>query len=430
MTAVPTPFPADAAPFPAAPSPPDGPPTVRLYAPPGGSAAPAAPQPAFGAPPPAAAAPAPDPTAAAVPPAADGPTLAAVYRDYVLPDLTARGRSPATLSDQRSHLRRWSAAWAELGEPEPSVAAVRLADLQRFRAHLLGTLRGSGGGPAGPRTVNKYLGTVQQIGRAAVRHELTRGFPVLDQLPAAPPAKRYLSVEEVGRLYAAAGAATWPASSPAARPRRPDPAAEWRLLLVLAWNYGFRTSEVWRCGSHARPLTWAQICWGTETPDAEGQATCPWGWLWYTPEKQKRFKPKPLVLPMNHAVRSHLAARWAATRPPADAPVVDWPASPKSFARQLAALCDAAGVRPRRVAGDLTDPPPYTFKNLRKTCATYHNLHRKGAGKLVLGHAARGVHEVHYDSPEWWLVEALTTFPQPAEFTAAGSPAAIAPAAA
>ena len=63
---------------------------------------------------------------------------------------------------------------------------------------------------------------------------------------------------------------------------------------------------------------------------------------------------------MNHAVRSHLAAAWTAIRPAPEDPVIDWPASPKSFAAQFERLCEAAGAKPRRVAGDLTDPPPYT----------------------------------------------------------------------
>ena len=152
---------------------------MRLYAPP-----------SFGAPPPADAVPAaPDPTAApsssAPPP--DAPSLGAVYRDLVAPDLIARGRTSATLSDQRTHLRSWSEAWAALREPEPPAAAVRLVDLQRYRTWLTQTLRANDGTAASPRTINKYLGTIQQVGRAAVRHGLAVGFPILDKLPTEDP---------------------------------------------------------------------------------------------------------------------------------------------------------------------------------------------------------------------------------------------------
>lgn len=323
----------------------------------------------------------------------------------------AEGRAPATFREYETAVRLWCAFW-EAGATEPSVGLTdglepaigdwAAVDLLAFRAWLARS--------RSARTANKHLASVAAICAAAgvspprVRPLPTRASPTV-----------YLTAAEVGRLYAAAAAATWPACDRAGEII--DAGLHWQSAIAIWWNYGLRTQELVAISAGHAGLTWRNIFWDP-IPPGGGRSRSPFGWLCYTPQKQRRRKPQPLILPMPRIVAEHFRAL-GPLRP--GGTIFDWPRAHKSFATQWRKIVAAAGVQPRADFAADDAPAAVHVSDLRKSCATAHNRNARGVAPLVLGHAPRGeslVTDRHYINADQLLVDAFETFPQPAEFAA------------
>ena len=361
-------------------------------------------------------------------------TLRQTFDELVLPELISKRRRNDTISEYRTHLRRWDEYWKSRKTKgnqnhrinDPVIGTVSRRDLLEWRTHLAETLE-----PGGPRTLNKHLGTVHAVLATAVKHGWLWSAPKLDPLPcrrAAP--KRYLTYEQIAALYEACGEATWPPRrSVRSERKRQPPAVEWRAALVLFFNYGFRTQELISYERGMRTLTWGQVSFEAETPAEAGHARCEAGWLWYVPQKQERDKDEVLVLPLNAVVRAHLESLKPSGTLDPQRPIFDWPLNPVALYEQWRKLLEISEVRPKPNL-KTGEQEAYHLKNLRKTCTTWHNAHCPGISIFVTGHAddrdldaadralqrSSRVSQTHYENGENLLVAHLRDFPQPEPF--------------
>jgi hypothetical protein len=60
---------------------------------------------------------------------------------------------------------------------------------------------------------------------------------------------------------------------------------------------------------------------------------------------------------------------------------------------------------------------PWLLKDLRKTCATYHDEHVPESSIEILGHSVGGVTYRHYAHRDPLAFKAILTMPQPTAFT-------------
>lgn len=375
----------------------------------------------------------------------DQQTLLALAEDTKLKTL----RSKQSRGDYRRWVTRWEEFWRLMPEvfevPKPgSKLKHRLANPVFYfpaitRTHLRiwrdfltdpGEKRRSYA-PLSAGMANKHVGGIISLLRCAQELELIDSVPSIQPLEAAPfkARKLYFQVTELNRLYEACGAATWPWKRGGQyrrnEPLEFTPATYWRAAIVLWTNFGFRTQELVRYERDERPLTWSNIWTEPETPSPAGRAVNEFGWLTYVPKKQDTagHKSDPVVLPLNRCVRAHIES----VRPPdwsGDMPLFPFPLASTDFYATFRIICDAAGVRPKR------DPrsgkrPRFSPGHFRKTASSLLNLHCRGLGPVVTGHADRqhGLRDLvtavaarHYDNPELWLVEQLNAFQQPEAF--------------
>jgi len=355
-------------------------------------------------------------------------------------ELERKGGRKSTLAGYKTHLGRWDEYWSgnQTGKDRlgtPTLETINNEKLEQWRNWLLTRLRGQN-----PElTANNHLTSIHAVLRWAEAAGRIDKAPHLERLPASKVAKRlYFRYDELDRIYQACTIATWPTSDQAAgQPLPYSPATYWRAAVALFFNYGFRTQELVRFESDHEALTWRQISYDSETPAEDGRAQCPWGWLWYVPQKQRRKKPEPLILPLNQITAAHIRS----ITPPGGAdpgrPLLDWPLSNVALYGQWYRILAAAEVAPK------PDPvtglrPRFHLPPFRKTCTTWHNRPRPGIAPLVTGHADRelsrsvradatlaaaaadgplsAVSAAHYDNAELAVVEALTTLPQPDAF--------------
>ncbi len=81
------------------------------------------------------------------------------------------------------------------------------------------------------------------------------------------------------------------------------------------------------------------------------------------------------------------------------------------------ALCGLAGIRPR-LDIETGEEEPWELKDLRKTCATYHDEHVPESSVEILGHSVRGIAYRHYAHRAPLAFRAIMTLPQPSAFSA------------
>ncbi|MEZ6068301.1 MAG: hypothetical protein R3B90_21885 [Planctomycetaceae bacterium] len=371
------------------------------------------------------------------PPAAapDELTLDDAFERCKLPEL--RNRSRETVSEYRTHLRRWSQwldderdRFAAAGEPwkyrmrYPVLAEIGRAELVAFQQWLLERENRDGSPAYSHRTVNKHLGSVQTILRAAQQYEYLITAPGLDALPTNAAARKlWLTFDQVDRLMEAAEVAAWPATLALPAPHY------WRAAIVLFCTYGFRTQELIGYESRMRSLQWNDISWNDETPHPEGQASNRFGWLTYTPQKQSNRKPEPLVLPLTAT-----AHRWLQSIAPdvLAGKVFPFPLANEPFYETWRAIVRAAGIAPKLALDG--SQAEYQLLHMRKTAVTWINDHRPGMAPYIVGHAddrspttaiataanRSKVQRMHYDCAENRVLETLTTLPMPASFAAVG----------
>jgi len=341
-------------------------------------------------------------------------TLAEFFAAFKEPELIETGRAADTVEDYRRHVRLWQ-QWERkyrITNPVLQVSGISHADLLDWRLWLTS----SGGISATNRTANKYLGSVQSILRTAAERGAHLNPPKLKPLETKVAARKsYLTYDQVDAIYKACTAASWPQTTQNGAPAPFSAAVYWRAFLVLQFNYGMRTQELWSYERNCVSIKWRQISWEPETPAPEGSAQNEHGWLYYLPQKQKRFKSDPLVLPLCETVARHLRS----IQPPGgcdpDARIFPAQFTNVAFYDAWDAIIEASGVQ---LKADLKtgERPKIHIKLLRKTCETWHDTHAPGLGEIVTGHAERTVSGRHYANREMRLVEAVNALPQPASF--------------
>ena len=343
--------------------------------------------------------------------------LSDVFQRLLLPELEDQGRTAATIAEYRRYLDRWD-DWCKCGCTSLALGDIDRQSLLDYRTYVRRIHK------CGNGALNKHVGAIQTVLRMAVEHKLLGAVPTLPPLAHRRAARKlYLSYDELGRLYDACDLATWPRENCRGEPLARGPAVQWRAAIVLWFNYGFRTQELVSRLRRMDTLRWRKIFRQELSPADDGRARCEYGWLAYTPQKQRWAKDTPLVLPINRIVDAHLRS----IEPPAadpDARVFDWKMSSDNFYEQWSLLCRAAGIRPR------PDPRTgecgqYEVKHLRKTSVTWHNFHCPGIAGYIVGHQDREtsglnvtskITSQHYDNQELAVLDAVLNLPQPQSF--------------
>lgn len=357
--------------------------------------------------------------------------LQEAFERFKRPEL--RGRSADTLGEYRTHLRRWRECFDDLrarcaaaGErwkyrmSYPVLPEIGKEELRIFRVWL--ESQTDGPGPRfSTRTINKHLGSVQAILKAAEDADQILRAPAIKPLPAHRAARKlWLTHEQVDSWMDSCEIADWPRDLP-----RPT-STYWRTLGVLWCIYGFRTQEVVSYESSKEPLDWSQIRWERTTPHPDGHAVCPWGWLTYTPVKQRRFKEEPLVLPLNEIAYRWLREIWDGQT---QGPVIPFPLNNGMFYNTWHAIVRRAGITPKAALDGSVES--YKPKHLRKTATTWLNNHRPGMADYIVGHASERsptaliaaagprsqVAKDFYDCAENRILDALLTLPLPESFS-------------
>ena len=80
-------------------------------------------------------------------------------------------------------------------------------------------------------------------------------------------------------------------------------------------------------------------------------------------------------------------------------------------------LCELAVIEPRANI-ETGRPGPWELKDLRKTCATYHDAHVPESSVEILGHSVGGITYRHYAHRAPLAFKAIMTLPQPTAFAA------------
>jgi|GEM_PF-2995762 len=342
-------------------------------------------------------------------------TVSELFELVVLPQLEELNRSATTIREYRLHHERWGLFWStRIDHPragaEPAACQVTREDLLAFRRWLPRILAGTSA-----RTLNKHLQTLQMTFAAAAEvGRLSAGIRVksLPQRKAAD--KLYFTHEEMTALYRAADAATWPVNWSGTL----TPGDFWRTCFSFWFPYGMRTQELVNYEADHRPLLVRQISLHPESPSPNGRATNEHGWFHYVPQKQARFKPEPLVLPLTRITRAHVQMVLQSRSVEPSEPLLPAPRCNRSFYEAWNAILKAAKVKPKpKLDGEDRE---YEIKHFRKTATTLIDLHRPGMGPVIVGHADRDepseVSRVHYNNAELAMVETLSTLPMPEGF--------------
>jgi integrase len=117
---------------------------------------------------------------------------------------------------------------------------------------------------------------------------------------------------------------------------------------------------------------------------------------------------------MNRVIQAHLRDIMPADPRP-DAPVfLGGGARPNA---RFQSLCKLAGIKPR-LDIETGREEPWELKDLRKTCATYHDEHVPESSVEILGHSIGGITYRHYAHRAPLAFRAIMTLPQPTAFQA------------
>ena len=194
--------------------------------------------------------------------------------------------------------------------------------------------------------------------------------------------RHYLTKAEINALYFA--------THSMARPRGWDaPVADRPLLagaLVVLFNYGVDTGTVWESSPvRADPLAARLV--GPPLARPRGQGAVAVG-LAVLPEGEDGQGVPPTD--EQGGARAHQGHH--AGRPPPRRPRL--PGRGPSE-RPLPVLCTLAGIRPR-LDVETGREEPWELKDLRKTCATYHDEHVPESSVEILGHSVGGITYRHY----------------------------------
>lgn len=305
-------------------------------------------------------------------------TLPQAFEQYVLPRMIERNWAPTTVEDYRRTLKDWT---RETGDP--AISEINDGTLEQHARQLQSR-------PLSARTVNKRLSYIEailrQLGpRTKSQFGITAGvlaeLPLFERLPETPEADaRIATNDELRRILLACDNVTWP---------RWQGRTIWRaIFLILAWVGPRRDDALRHMQREALILSPAcplQRC---------RQFRSEWGWLRFTPEKTRRRKPHPLVLPISQEL--HQALTEIDSR---DERLIPLPAVTNHgyLYDVLAGIQRDAGIE-----------QPYTFQDLRATCSVrWDEAGGFGAGDHVLGHSKRTVNDTYYRAAIPPLLKAL-----------------------
>ena len=184
----------------------------------------------------------------------------------------------------------------------------------------------------------------------------------------------------------------------------------WRCALVVFFNYGVDTGTVWKSASFHEPILWRHVSWGRQPPAPEVKEKSPWGWIFY-----RRVKTgKTFYRPMNRVVHAHIKSILPKDPDPNVPVFLGGGSRPNRRFRQL---CDLAGIKPKTNV-ETGEEKPWLLKDLRKTCATYYDVHVPESSIEILGHSIGGMTYRHYAHRAPLAFKAIMTIPQPSAFAA------------
>lgn len=295
-------------------------------------------------------------------------SLRQAYDKYLLPDLVDASAADGTLQAYGTAIRHW-----EKYSGNPAVGQIERNHATLLRDGLLE----SGMAAA---TVRKTWAHLRAILRRVAQpiSGNPRGEGIIACVPwvrlpkSKPKLPRLASHSELNLLYDSCRIAIWPSVR-----KTGVPAPElWRCFLVLVYNYGPRTLDLWR-------LPWSGVDWER-------------GLIRFCAEKTSKLQG----LPLNAAARAHLE------RVKLPREKVFWPTGGKTqFYREWRTINAAAGIS-----------VPLECRDLRETCASNYEAISPGVGSWILGHGPKGITQTFYVNPTPQIIEAVHKLPQPAAF--------------
>lgn len=339
--------------------------------------------------------------------------LRAAYESYLAPN-----HSEGTRAIRRHALRKWEEFLAvtysssqftyssatTVGKSSPTVCDILTQDLNddlmlAWREWRLEQLRNA---PAKANvrsnpgaTLRKEWDALHQIlarlGPRGPGNPKGRGLipivPSIDLPDVADHENGLLGESDVLAIWEAAAFAQWP------RVLFADPPSIWRAVISLALTYGVGFAEL-----AAFRSDWIKPC--GKTPEKNGIATCPNGWLCFARTKTA----KRLVLPMSHEVMKRLMLIQSE----------EW--SLGIEVKNKATFYDCFSEITVRAGC-----PGIKFGAFRKTCNDIWNAHEAiprsegigGYGRWILGHKSRDVNDSSYASVQHHIAKAIDRFPYP-----------------
>jgi integrase len=323
-------------------------------------------------------------------------TLKTAVTNYQRSGSPARG----TRAEYQTTLRKWK-EWGG-GVPIEKLGRKEIREFLDWVYERAVTEEGANPG----RTANKAREQLRAVISWAWDQELIEAPP---RFPKPRPqrdvaGRHYLSKAEINALYFA--------THKMPRPRGwdcPHPVGRyWRCALVLFFNYGLDTGTIWKGRPEHEPIRWRHISWNRQSPDSQAKAESPWGSLFY-----RRIKTgKAFYRPMNRVVHAHIKSIMP-DNPDLDEPVVSGGGSRPNI--QFQRLCQLAGIRSKTNV-ETGEPERWILKDLRKTCATYHDEHVPESSIEILGHSVGGITYRHYAHRAPLAFKAIMTLPEPSAF--------------
>lgn len=284
-----------------------------------------------------------------------------VFKKLLLPNLIESQCTEKHIREIKLHIRRWEDFW---GKKCPNAHKCDRSHLEMFRRHLREQEFSS-------RTINKHLGSIRTLLITCQRHQLISTRPTVEELTVHENmlTKSYLRDEQICQLFANVSKLRWPSKSVTGI----DPKDWWRCAIVLYRTYGFRTQELLAYETNKWSLSWENISFGVESPSPASHETCEFGWLSYVPPKTRKKKATPIIIPLTMYARRALDK----IGPQKSGTIFRLPKSQEGFLGQWDSWLESSGVKHK------TADAKYRPSCLRKTCATYMNLHLPGLASAV-----------------------------------------------
>ncbi|QDT84614.1 tyrosine-type recombinase/integrase [Gimesia chilikensis] len=291
------------------------------------------------------------------------------FEEFVLPDM--EDAPHGTLSVYLTTLNHW-----ETRTDNPPVGEISNDLLREFKQ----SFQKEGYSPESIKKYWRHLRRIlRRIGPQIQGNPL--GESIIDRVPYMAPPKntsvkipRIVTEDELNAVYEACEVATWP--------KVESPALMWRLAIVIFYNCGPRTQDVFR-----------RLCW--RNVDLENSR------ISFVSQKRSKLQG----IPFQEIVGLHFEAIYRGQDP--SETVLRATKCNRSLYSQWKKIQDAAGIQNY-----------IEFRDLRETCNSLLNAAVPGAnaGKWVLGHGACGVNELYYHNPTPEVLMAVEKLNQPEAF--------------